>query len=195
MRIFAYEYNGYWKDVGTLNSYWESNMELIDLIPEFNLYEEFWKIYTKNDIIPPQYISGEARIDRAIIGEGAEIYGEVYNSVIGSGVYIGPGAKVCDSIIMKSASIGANAQVNKAIIAEGVNVGDGAVLGVGDEVPNKLHPDIYACGLVTVGENSTIPGGVSIGKNTAISGKTTLEDYAGGWLASGETLIKAGDGR
>jgi glucose-1-phosphate adenylyltransferase len=195
MRIFAYEYNGYWKDVGTLNSYWESNMELIDLIPEFNLYEEFWKIYTKNDIIPPQYISGEARIDRAIIGEGAEIYGEVYNSVIGSGVYIGPGAKVCDSIIMKSASIGAGAQVNKAIIAEGVTIGDGAVLGVGDEVPNKLHPDIYACGLVTVGENSTIPGGVSIGKNTAIAGKTSPEDYAGGWLASGETLIKAGDGR
>jgi glucose-1-phosphate adenylyltransferase len=195
MRIFAYEYNGYWKDVGTLNSYWESNMELIDLIPEFNLYEEFWKIYTKNDIIPPQYISGEARIDRAIIGEGAEIYGEVYNSVIGSGVYIGPGAKVCDSIIMKSASIGAGAQVNKAIIAEGVTIGDGAVLGVGDEVPNKLHPDIYACGLVTVGENSTIPSGVSIGKNTAIAGKTSPEDYANGWLASGETLIKAGDGR
>ena len=59
-RLFAYEYNGYWKDVGTLGSYWEANMELIDIIPEFNLYEEFWKIYTKGDIIPPQYISADA---------------------------------------------------------------------------------------------------------------------------------------
>ena len=67
-RIFAYEFNGYWKDVGTLGSYWESNMELIDLIPVFNLYEEFWKIYTQTDRIRPQYISGSAVIDTAIIG-------------------------------------------------------------------------------------------------------------------------------
>ena len=81
-RLFAYEYNGYWKDVGTLGSYWEANMELIDIIPEFNLYEEFWKIYTKGDIIPPQYISADAVTDKCLIGEGAEIYGEVHRSVI-----------------------------------------------------------------------------------------------------------------
>ena len=85
-RIYAYEYNGYWKDVGTLGSYWEANMELIDIIPEFNLYEEYWKIYTKSDIIPPQFISGEANIERSIIGEGSEIYGDVINSVVGAGV-------------------------------------------------------------------------------------------------------------
>ena len=69
-RIFAYEYNGYWKDVGTLSSYWEANMELIDIIPEFNLYEEYWKIYTKSDITPPQYIAADAKVERSIIGEG-----------------------------------------------------------------------------------------------------------------------------
>ena len=67
--LVAYEYNGYWKDVGTLGSYWEANMELIDIIPEFNLYEEFWKIYTKNEIIPPQYISEEAKVERCLIGD------------------------------------------------------------------------------------------------------------------------------
>ena len=82
-KLVAYEYNGYWKDVGTLGSYWEANMELIDIIPEFNLYEEFWKIYTSSEIIPPQYISSEAKIGKSIIGDGAEIYGEVENSVIG----------------------------------------------------------------------------------------------------------------
>lgn len=106
-KLVAYEYNGYWKDVGTLGSYWEANMELIDIIPEFNLYEEFWKIYTSSEIIPPQYISSEAKIGKSIIGDGAEIYGEVENSVIGPGVFIGKGAVVRDSIIMKEASIGA----------------------------------------------------------------------------------------
>ena len=103
-RLFAYEYNGYWKDVGTLGSYWEANMELIDIIPEFNLYEEFWKIYTKGDIIPPQYIAGDAVTDQCLIGEGAEIYGEVHHSVIGPNVVIGRGTVVRDSIIMRNST-------------------------------------------------------------------------------------------
>lgn len=87
-RIFAFEYNGYWKDVGTLGSYWEANMELIDLIPVFNLYEEFWKIYTNSTTLPPQYISSDSVIERSIISEGCDIAGEVYNSVIGANVTI-----------------------------------------------------------------------------------------------------------
>ena len=191
--VFAYEYNGYWKDVGTLGSYWESNMELIDLIPEFNLYEEFWKIYTKADTIPPQFIADTAIIDKAIIGEGTEIYGEVYNSVIGSGVTIGQGAIIRDSIIMKAAVIEDGVIINKSIIAEGAVIGANTQLGVGEEVPNKLYPNIYSFGLVTVAENTKIPSGVKIGKNTAIEGVTLPEDYPNGILESGETLIKAGD--
>ncbi len=192
-RIFAYEYNGYWKDVGTLGAYWEANMELIDLIPEFNLYEEFWKIYTKSDIIPPQYIARDAKIDRAIIGEGAEIHGEVYNSVIGSGVYIGEGTVVRDSIIMTSSRIEKNCTINKAIIAENVDIGNNVELGIGEEVPNIVEPNIYSFGLVTIGENSYVPDNIRVGKNTAISGATKPDEYPNGCLASGETLIKAGD--
>lgn len=191
-RVFAYEYEGYWKDVGTLGSYWEANMELINLVPEFNLYEEFWRIFTKGDTILPQYIAESAIISKAIVGEGAEIYGEIYNSVIGSGVYIGPGAVVRDSIIMKNAVIGKGALVNKSIIAENVEIDEYAELGIGEEVPNKYEPHIYAFGLVTVAESSFIPPGVKIGKNTAISGITTKEDYPNGILTGGETLIKAG---
>ncbi len=192
-RIFAYEYNGYWKDVGTLGSYWESNMELIDLIPVFNLYEEFWKIYTKSDRIPPQYIAKDAVVDKAIIGEGCEIYGEVHNSVIGCGVTIEEGAVVRDSIIMSSATIGAGTTVDKAIIAEGVTVGKNCELGIGEEKENKVKPSVYAFGLVTIGEDSVIPDGVKIGKNTAISGITEPADYPNGLLDGGETLIKVGD--
>lgn len=192
-RIFAYEYNGYWKDVGTLGSYWEANMELIDIIPVFNLYEEFWRIYTNNDIIPPQYIADSSKIDRSIIGDGCDIYGEVYNSVIGAGVTIGPGAVVRDSIIMKDTTIGAGTQVYKAIIAEDVVVDDGCIIGAGDEAPSKLDSRIYAFGLATIGEKSYIPKNVTIGKNTAISGKTEASDYPNGELKSGEYIIKAGE--
>lgn len=192
-RIFAYEYNGYWKDVGTLTSYWEANMELINIIPVFNLYEEFWRIYTKSDTLPPQYISEYARVDRCIVGEGTEIYGEVYNSVIGSGVTIEEGAVVRDSIIMNDTRIGKGTIVNKAIIAENVQVGDHVEIGIGGEAESKLDSRIYNGGLATIGENSVIPSNVKIGKNIAISGITTGDDYPNGFLESGEYIIKAGD--
>ncbi len=192
-RLFAYEYNGYWKDVGTLGSYWEANMELIDIVPEFNLYEEYWKIYTNSGILPPQYISGQAVIERSIIGNGSEIYGEVKNCVIGSGVVIGEGAVVRDSIIMKDTVIGKGCVVDKAIIAENCEIGENVTLGIGSDVPNKLKPAIYSFGLVTIGENTIVPPGVQVGKNTALSGVTVKEDYPNGVLESGETLIKAGE--
>lgn len=192
-KLVAYEYNGYWKDVGTLGSYWEANMELIDIIPEFNLYEEFWKVYTNNEIIPPQYVAEDAVIDKCIIGDGSEIYGEVHNSVIGAGVTVGKGAVVRDSIIMRGVHIGENVVMNRAIVAENTEIGKGVVLGEGENVPNKEKPHVYSFGLVTIGENTVIPDGVKIGKNTAVSGKTTAEDYPGGILESGETLNKAGE--
>lgn len=191
-RVFAYEYNGYWKDVGTLSSYWEANMELIDIIPEFNLYEEYWRIYTKSDIIPPQYVAEEAVIDRSIIGEGSEIYGEVHNSVIGSGVTIKQGAIITDSIIMRESVIGENVKIHKAIIAENVKIGANSELGFGEFAPSKYDPKVYQSDLVTVGENSIIPEHVKVGKNTAIAGETTAEDYADGELAGGDYIIKAG---
>lgn len=192
-RLFAYEYNGYWKDVGTLGSYWEANMELIDIIPEFNLYEEFWKIYTNSGILPPQYISPNSVIEKSIISNGCEVYGEVHNCVIGAGVTIGKGAVVRDSIIMQDVLIGDGCVIDKAIIAENSEIGQGCTLGIGKEVPNKLKPSVYSFGLVTIGENSKVPDGVQIGKNTAISGITEKFDYPNNILESGETLIKAGE--
>ena len=192
-RLFAYEYNGYWKDVGTLSSYWEANMELIDIIPEFNLYEEFWKIYTNSGALPPNYVSDQSAVERSIICNGASIYGEVHNSILGSRVRIGKGTIIRDSIIMNETEIGENCVVDKAIIAENVKVGDNVTIGIGSDKPNKMRPDIYNSGLATIGEKSVIPSDVQIGKNTALSGVTSKEDYIGGVLESGETLIKAGE--
>lgn len=191
-RVFAYEYSGYWKDVGTLESYWEANMELIDIIPEFNLYEEYWKIFTKSDIITPQYISDKAYISRSIIGEGVEIYGSVVNSVIGAGVVIEEGAEVRDSIIMQGTHIGRNTKIQKSIIAEHVEIGDNCNIGVGEYTESKYDKKVYNADIVTIGEKSIIPRGVTIGKNTAIMGETRIEDYENAVLESGDYIVKAG---
>lgn len=192
-RMFVYEFNGYWKDVGTLGSYWEANMELLDLVPDFNLYEEYWKIYTNSEILPPQYLGENASVEKSIVGNGTEIYGDVKHSVISAGVTIGKGSVVRDSIIMQDVEIGEGCVIEKAIIAEHVKIGDNVTIGIGADIPNKVKPNIYASGIATIGENSVIPSGVTIGKNTAVSGVTVKEDYANGLLDSGEILVKAGD--
>jgi len=191
--LYAYEFTGYWKDVGTLSSYWEANMELIDIVPEFNLYEEYWKIYTKSEILPPQYISDSSMVEKSILGEGTDVYGEIYNSVIGCGVTIGKNTIVRDSIIMNQTRIGENCLVEKAIIAENVVIGNQVRLGMGDEAENDTAPHIYNSGMVTIGEKSVIPDGINVGKNTVIFGETFPEDYTEARLASGKSLIKVGD--
>ena len=193
--MYTYEFNGYWKDVGTLSSYWEANMELIDIVPEFNLYEEYWKIYTKSDVLPPQYIASNSVVERSIIGEGSEIYGQVFNSVIGCGVVIGEGTVVRNSIIMNQTQIGTNCVVEKAIVGEQTQIGDGVELGTieEEEKENDTKPGIYNHGLVTIGEKSVIPSNIKIGKNSGVFGETDSNDYPDGILDSGKTLIKVGE--
>ena len=191
--IYTYEFNGYWKDVGTLQSYWESNMELVALIPEFNLYEEYWKIYTQTDNPAPQYISGDSHVERSIISEGCEIYGEVYNSVIGAGVTVEGGAVISDSIIMDNSVIREGSRINKAIIAQNVSIGKGCVIGTGEYADSVYDKRVYCSELALIGENSVIPDQVSIGRNTAVYGKTAPEDYPDAVLRSGGAIIKEDD--
>ena len=193
--IYAYEYNGYWKDVGTLKSYWESNMELIDIVPEFNLYEEFWKIYTKNDALPPQYNSADAEVEKSIVGEGCDIRGTVQNSVISANVEVGENAEIHDSIIMQGSVIKPGTKIYGSIIAENVEVGENCTIGVGEYADSKLSKKIYNCDLTVIGEGSVIPDGVTIGKNVAISGKTEPSDYPDGKLPSGDYIVKAGENK
>lgn len=193
--IYAYEYNGYWKDVGTLKSYWESNMELIGIVPEFNLYEEFWKIYTKNDALPPQYISADAEVEKSIVGEGCDIRGTVQNSVISANVEVGENAEIHDSIIMQGSVIKPGTKIYGSIIAENVEVGENCTIGVGEYADSKLSKKIYNCDLTVIGEGSVIPDGVTIGKNVAISGKTEPSDYPDGKLPSGDYIVKAGENK
>ncbi|MDO4938881.1 MAG: glucose-1-phosphate adenylyltransferase [Lachnospiraceae bacterium] len=192
-RIFAYEFKGYWKDVGTLQSYWEANMELIDIVPEFNLYEEFWKIYTKQSTLCPQYVGSSAKIERSLITKGTEIYGTVKNSVIGSGAVIEEGAEVYDSIIMEGTVIKAGSKLYKVIVAENSVIGRDCLIGVGEYRENEVDKRVYASDLAVIGERTIIPDGITIGKNTAVWGNTTYDDYNDKALQSGGYLVKAGE--
>jgi len=188
--IVAYEFEGFWKDVGTLESYWETNMELISLIPDFNLYEAYWKIYTKSRIQPPQYIAKGAKVDICILGEGTEVYGEVYNSVIGSNVLIEEGARIYDSIIMSDAVIKKGASITKGIVSEKAIVGENVTIGEGDSVTNEAYPAIYVSGISAVGEACHIPNNMWIGKNCALTGILTEDDFVNGRLESGKNLFR-----
>ncbi|MBM6618043.1 glucose-1-phosphate adenylyltransferase [Bacillus suaedaesalsae] len=127
-RLMAYPYSGYWKDVGTINSLWEANMDLLEDNPAFNLYDHSWRIYSVNPNHPPQYISKEASVTRSLINEGCVIHGEVEHSVLFQGVQVGKGAKIKDSVIMPDAIIGEDVVIEKAIVPTGMKIENGTVI-------------------------------------------------------------------
>ncbi len=194
LKVYAYEFNGYWNNISTLRSYWEANMDLVNETPSLNLYEEYWQVYTRNDILQPAGFSASSVVNGSILGEGSEIAGSVSHSVIGPGVVIEEGASVTDSIIMRDCVIGRGSTVSQAILAEGVKVGRNVSLGVGEYATSLYDQRVYCSDLAVVGEASSIPDDVTIGKNTAVMGETEGADYADGHLKSGGYLIKAGDG-
>ncbi|OAS82637.1 glucose-1-phosphate adenylyltransferase [Metabacillus rhizosphaerae] len=139
LKLFAYEFNGYWKDVGTIDSFWEANMDLLKKETNILLNEKDWKVYTVEQTHPPQYLDVDARVTQSLISEGCEIYGSVENSVLFSGVKVGKGAIIKDSVILPNAVIGDNVHIEKAVVGSGVLVEDDV--------------DLTSNGITLVGEN------------------------------------------
>ena len=157
--LYAYSFSGYWKDVGTIRSLWEANMDLLGEKPEFRLAEKKWRIYSKSPALPPHYIGTDAVINNALVSEGCVVYGNVEKSVLFTGVHIGKGAVIQDSIIMPNAEIGDGAVVKKAIIGEGSFVSAGAFVGC-EKTPEDGDYDTSLTGDITLIANSvTIPEG------------------------------------
>ena len=158
-RMYAYEFEGYWKDVGTISSLWEANMDLLGQAPTFSLADEKWRIYTRHQVLAPQYIGSEGEIENSIISEGCEIYGTVKNSVLFPGVKVMPGAVVRDSVVMSGTVIGEGTELSYALIDTDVTVGKNCRIGgeVGDS------EDIVVLGEGTViADNEKIEAGVMI---------------------------------
>lgn len=168
-KMLAYSFEGYWKDVGTIQSLWEANMDLIDNPPKFDLNDRQWVIYSKNYALMPHYIGNDAKITNSTVTEGCEIDGTVEHSVIFSGVKIGKGAFIKDSVIMPGAVIKDNAVIEKSVIGVNTEIGIGARVGVSEESENnKYRSDYCTHGIVLVGDNATVSDGEDIPKGSMI---------------------------
>ncbi len=158
-RMYAYEFEGYWKDVGTISSLWEANMDLLGENPIFSLADEKWRIYTRHQVLPPQYVGCDGQIENSIISEGCEIYGTVKNSVLFPGVKVMPGAVVRDSVVMSGTVIGEDTELSYALIDTDVTIG--AKCRVGGEVGNSEDITVLGEGTV-IADGEKIDAGVMI---------------------------------
>ncbi len=152
-RMYAYEFEGYWKDVGTISSLWEANMDLLGENPIFSLADEKWRIYTRHQVLPPQYVGCDGKIENSIISEGCEIYGTVKNSVLFPGVKVMPGAVVRDSVVMSGTVIGEGTELSYALIDTDVTIG--AKCRIGGEVGDSED-------IVVLGEGTVVADGEKI---------------------------------
>ena len=131
-QMYAWTFDGYWKDVGTVDSYWESNMDLLDKNNKLGLHDRSWRIYTRNMNLPPQYIGNEARVKNSLINEGCFVEGIVENSILSTGVKVDKGAKVTNSVLLPNCVIKAGAVVNKAVVLENVIINENINIGLED---------------------------------------------------------------
>ena len=149
-KMVSFRFEGYWKDVGTIHSLWEANMDLVDQPPKFDLNDRSWSIYSRNMALAPQYVGQNAKITNSTVTEGCFIDGEIKHSVIFGGVELGEGSVVSDSVIMPGAKIGKNVVIEKAVIGADAVIGDGAKVGVNSSDDNKYASKLCTNDLVLI---------------------------------------------
>ncbi|MEZ4492791.1 MAG: sugar phosphate nucleotidyltransferase [Dehalococcoidia bacterium] len=189
-RVFGYQYQEYWRDVGTVQSYWDANMDLTQPYPELELNAPERKIRTSRLTAPPARFGSESRVHSALVSAGARIDGTVERSVVSPFAIVEEGAVVRDSIIHHGTVIGRGARVDRAILDKEVVVGPGAWIGYGDgDTPNEERPDIVNTGITIVGKRVRVPGGLRIGRNVIIGPGVDEELRGLGELAAGATVM------
>jgi glucose-1-phosphate adenylyltransferase len=161
-KLVAYNFDGYWKDVGTIESLWEANMDLLSTPLPIDLHDKKWRVYARNPGMPPHYIAKGAKVVHSLITEGSEVYGKVENSILFAGVTVEEGATVDRGVIMPGAVIKRGAVVRRAIVAEGATIGPGAI--VGEETGD----------IAVVGEGVTLPAGVTVVAGVQVDAETTF---------------------
>jgi glucose-1-phosphate adenylyltransferase len=188
-KIYAYTFEGYWADVGTLQAYWEANMALLAETPALDLYDPEWVIHTRSEEQPPVQIGPNAWVGGNLLSNGCIIEGVVERSVLSPGVRVAPGAIVRDSVIMNDTVINSNAKVERVIIDKGVWIGEGAEIGYGvDNTPNRRHPERLNTGLTVIGKRTRIPAGLKVGHNVIINTDVNETQLQTDYVPSGETI-------
>ncbi len=193
-RVYAYEFGGYWEDVGTIESYWRTNLDLLSDEPGIDLNDLGWLIYTRSEERPPAQIGADAVVRRSMVSHGCVIDGTVEHSVLSPGVRVGPGAVVRDSIVMFDTVVEEGAILDRVIVDKNCRIGAGAVLGDGDDLrPNRDEPERLYAGITLVGKLAHVPGKVRIGRNCRIDPGVTEADFGRRRvIGSGVTVTSAG---
>jgi glucose-1-phosphate adenylyltransferase len=189
-RVYAYPFAGYWQDVGTIQSYWEAHMELLEDPPPFDLYDRSWVIHTLSEERPPAYIHEGCQVNKSLVSHGCIIRGKVEHSVLSPGVIVEEGAEVRDSIILFDTVIGAGSVVDRCILDKEVVVGKNCVIGYGDDMttPNKQEPGRLNTGITLIGKRSRLPDNLKVGRNCKIGTDLRPQDFHTGTLESGESV-------
>ena len=189
-RVYGYRFQGYWQDVGTIQSYWEANLALLEDHPELDLYDREWLIHTRSEERAPAQVGPTAQVHRSMISHGCVINGTVVNSVLSPGVRVDVGAVVRDSIVMFDSVIRTSAVVDRAILDKEVVVGPGAIVGDGPDfdTPNKQEPSRLNTGITVVGKRAIIPRGTRIGRNVKIAGDVKANDFPSRMVKSGASI-------
>ena len=195
-RVYGYRYSGYWQDVGTIQSFWEANMALLNDDPELDLSDKEWVIHTRSEERAPARVGPTAQVHRSLISHGCVIAGTVVNSVLSPGVRVDVGAVVRDSIVMFDSVIRSGAVVDRSILDKEVVIGPGAIVGDGpfDDRPNKQEPGRLNTGITVVGKHAIVPRGVRIGRNVKVAADVRTSDFAGRIVRSGES-VEPGSGK
>ncbi len=188
-KVMAYTFDGYWVDVGTVHSYWETSLELTNPIPPLNLYDPDWVIHTRSEERPPVKIDPQGKVEQSLLSNGCVIRGTVSHSVLSPGVYVSPGAIVRDSIILNDTWIGPGAIIDKSIIDTNVVVGGGTTIGYGDDnTANQQMPEKLNTGINVIGADSVIPMGIKLSRNILVNSNATEDDFLDGDIPSGTTI-------
>ena len=188
-KVYGYKYKGYWRDVGTIEAYWQSNMDLIVDLPPFNLYEPESMIRTAFVDMPPVKLGPRAQVTRSLVTNGCIINGRVFNSVLSPRVYVEEGAQVIDSIIFDGTVVARNSIIHRCIIDKECYIGEGCHIGYGDDCsPNKEEPDVLNCGITVVGKGARLPPGLKVGRNCKISPELKESDFPTLFIPSGSSV-------
>jgi glucose-1-phosphate adenylyltransferase len=189
-RVFAYTFEGYWRDIGTVESYWQANMEILTMVRSL-LADENWPVHTREGEWPPTKIGDSARVTDCLLSGGCIIDGHVEHSIISPGVRVADGAFVKDSILMEKTQIGRNSVVDRCILDKEITVGIDTHVGFGDDYrSNSLNPDVLNTGLTIIGKRAAIPSKYKIGRNCIIYDGVTGHDLPSYRLKSGETVTR-----
>ncbi|HEU5328426.1 MAG: glucose-1-phosphate adenylyltransferase [Thermomicrobiales bacterium] len=187
--VFAYPFEGYWQDVGTIQSYWEANMDLLLDPPPLNLYDPDWRMHTRSEERPPAKLLDGAVVTQSLISHGCLIRGTVEHSVLSPGVVVRAGAVIRDSVIMTDTVIGEGAVLDRCIVDKEVVIGPGAQLGVGDDsIPNMLEPTRLNSGITLLGRKAHVPAGVTVGRNVLIAPDVQERHFTSRDVSSGDAV-------